>query len=165
MRREIAATHHDGMTISSTAETIKRHPAWTLFFLVMVVAPAALALAVFAALAIGPLGLLAPFLLGAAVYLYRAVVVSSLTSVGRTVAREVGAVLLAPAVGFGTYVTLTLIGVLTGILPFIGRSPDGHPYEDLWSTGSIVAAVAVAFGSWWLLRSWANPAPDETSQS
>lgn len=122
----------------------------------LIVAPAFLGLTVLAVLTIGPLGLMIPAVAAALVYLYRMVVQSSLSFEGKVVAREVGAGLMAIAVGFGAWGSAIILGVFTEMLPFLADGQD-YPYADAWNAGSVGFAILVVPATWWVLRRFADP--------
>lgn len=124
--------------------------------LLLLVAPAVLGLTLVTLLFAGWAALAIPFFAAAIVYLYRLVVQSSTSYEGRVVAREVGAAVLAIAVGFGAWVAAIVVGVLTEVLPFIAEI-DTYPYADAWNAGSVVIVILVVPATWWLLRRLPDP--------
>lgn len=109
-----------------------------------------------AVLAVGPVGLSVPVVAVGVVLLHRLVVQSSPSSAGKTAVREIGAALMGLAVGFGTFVAATVVGIMTGTLPFLSDAQD-YPHEDAWTAGSVVLALVVSVAAWWALRRFADP--------
>jgi hypothetical protein len=124
--------------------------------LAVLVVPAVLAGTLVLFLTAGPLAVLVPTLSGLLLYLYRMAVRTAEDATLRVLVREVGAVVLAPTIGFGTWLGTTVVGILVGVLPFID-GPEGYPHADAWGAASAVVAVASAAASWWLLRRFAEP--------
>lgn len=128
----------------------------TALALVMVIAPATLALTKVALFFSGGVGLVIPPTAVALVFLYRLVVQSSESWEGSVLAREVGAGLIATAVGFGTFVGAIVVGVLAGVIPLFS-DVGGYPYADAWCAGSLVLGILVIPVTWWLLRRFVDP--------
>ena len=115
--------------------------------------PAGLGLGVLAALALGPLALVVPFFSGGAVY---ACVVHDRSGALGAGARELVAGVLGAMGGFGFYVFTIVLGIGTGVLPFIDNRYERYPHMDEWTAASRVVSVLAAFALWWLLRRWAE---------
>ncbi|WP_159081322.1 hypothetical protein [Nocardioides sediminis] len=126
--------------------------------LAVLVVPGVLAGTLVLLLVAGPLAFLVPTASGLLLVLYRTAVRTAEDATLRVLVRELGAVVLAPAVGFGTWMALTVLGILVGVLPFIDH-PSNYPHADAWGAASAVVAFASAAASWWLLRRFADPAP------
>jgi hypothetical protein len=124
--------------------------------LVLLVSPAVLGLTLVALLFAGWVALAIPLVAAAIVYLYRLVVQSAESYEGKVVAREVGAAVLAIAVGFGAWVAAIVVGVLTEVLPFIAEV-KAYPYADAWNVGSAVVGILVVPATWGVLRRLADP--------
>lgn len=123
--------------------------------LTAVAVPAVGALTFMALFGIGPLALfIVPSAALAVLYLYRLTVQSTHSTETRTAAREVGAIVLSVALGFGTWVAMAFLGVMTGILPFMSYRAEDHPFMDEWAALSQLVAVVAVPLSWWLLRRW-----------
>lgn len=97
----------------------------------------------------GPFGLAWPFVYAASVYAF---VGRSRSGSMSTASGELFAVLLGSVGGFGVWAALTVVGVLTSVVPFIAPSENGNPHADDWAVGSVVFGVAAAAAIWWLLR-------------
>jgi hypothetical protein len=126
--------------------------------LAVLVVPAVLAGTLVLLLAAGPLAVLVPTASGLLLYLYRLAVRTAEDATLMVLVRELGAAVLAAAIGFGTWVATTVVGILVGVLTFIGHS-SSYPHADAWGAAGAVVAVASAAASWWLLRRFADPAP------
>jgi hypothetical protein len=124
--------------------------------LAVLVVPAVLAGTLVLLIVAGPLAVLVPTASGLLLYLYRMAVRTAEDATLRVLVREVGALVLAPAVGFGTWLASTVVGILVGVLPFID-SPSNYPHADAWGAAGAVVAFSSAAATWWLLRRFADP--------
>lgn len=126
--------------------------------LTVLVVPAVLAGTLVLLLVAGPLAVLVPTASGLLLYLYRMAVRTAEDATLRVLVRELGAAVLAAAIGFGTWLATAVAGVLVGVLPFLDH-PSDYPHADAWGAAGAVVAFASAAASWWLLRRFADPAP------
>jgi hypothetical protein len=143
--------------VASTGTRTTSWRRWALPLLAFAAAvPSLLGLVFWGGLLAGPIGFATPLAWLALVFLYRMVVVSTTTKEGRAVSREIGAGVLGTALAFGTYVVMLFVGIAVDVFPFIASEP--YPYADDWNALSVVASVASAAATWWVLRRWADRA-------
>ncbi len=92
----------------------------------------------------------------AVLYLYRSTIRSTHSPETRAATREVGALVLAVALGIGAWISAVLAGVWFGVLPLFDSYDANYPHEVVWMTWSTVLALAFVPASWWLLRRFAD---------